>query len=323
MPVERPTYTARRREALVVVRNPDGSLEIGKGRVKIAPGTVPYFRRVVAALNYAIDLPGGQEALDHGDALGHAVTITQPKLATIPANAWTLPDGHVVFDADDWPRPGDPQSRTRHEILLNLLEQANRYAAGQPAPPAPAGIISAAQGPLRLTCHPLKAGDALSFPYVVENTGAADVFVMTAMASATPDTREACVKQRLAVQIGPDGDAIAGLFLPPLPADRTMAAPIVALARRLAPGKSLEQRLEIPAPYAETSCWLPDLPPDPKTTTPVKGVVLAISYWTTDNVAQEAAYAPGLYPIAAATGGSVVSLRFPTTGLQFCRRSAG
>jgi hypothetical protein len=352
----RPPYTARPREALLIVRNADGMLEIGKGRIRIAPGAVPYFRRVTTALALVLDLPGGAEAFDHGDALGHTVTIMQPPMPTVPPNAWTLPDdiraataagvpvgqmdangtilagtgagcgSRIVFDPDDWPRRGDPASPASHEVLLKLLQQANAYAGGACIPPAAAETAGAAQGQLQLTCHPTRVGDVLRFPYTVANPGPGDVYVMDAMAGADPATRAACAVARTTVLIGSDGDAVVGTFIPPKPTDRQMAAPVVPLARRLAAGDTLEHRLEIPAPYAETSPWLPDLPPQQNGDTDIRGVVLAIHCWSADTpgmVATEAVYAPGLYTIMPTGSESLISLRFPVTGLRFSQHSDG
>ena len=151
-------------------------LEIGKGRIRIAPGTVPYFRRVVADLGLVLDLPGGAEAFDRGDALGHPVTIMQPDVPTVPPNGWTLPDdiraatavgvpvgqtdgngamltgngtgcgSKIVYDPDDWPLQGEPASPASHEVLLRLLRHANDCAAGTNAPPAPPRAAGATGG---------------------------------------------------------------------------------------------------------------------------------------------------------------------------------
>lgn len=349
----RPRYTARRREALLIVRNADGMLEIGMGRVRIARGAVSYFGRVTMALAHVLDLPGGAEAFARGDELGRRLTIMQPVERTVPPNAWTLPanlqagttagvpigrvDGNgdpivgtgtgcgstIVFDPDDWPWQDDPASPTSHRVLLDLLLQANAYAAGVGMPPARPEDAGASRAQLRLSCRPAKVGDVLAFPYVVENLGPDDVYVMDAIACPDPTTRATGARQRAAVLIGPSGDAIVGTYVPPMPTDRQIAVPVVPLTRRLARGEVLEHRLELTAPYAESSPWLPDPPPQQQSVTGINGVVLAIGYWPVGMaglVATEAAYAPGLHAIAPACGGALVSMRFPTTGLQFARR---
>ena len=328
----RPDYTARPREALLIVRSADGMLEIGKGRVRIAPGATPYFRRVTMALAHVLDLPGGPEAFERGDALGRPVTIMPPPVPTVPPNAWTLPDqsgdaacgSTIVFDPDDWPRGGDPASPSSHEVLLTLLEQANAYADGSYRPPAGPPGIGARQGQLQLSCHPAKVGNVLEFPYVIANPGPSDVFVMDAVASLDRETGLACAVERRSVLIGANGDAVVGTFIPPMPTDRQIATPVIPLSRRLPAGAELEHRLEIPAPYAETSPWLPDLPPQEHTATDIRGVVLAVHYWPAgpESVATEAPYAPGFYAMSV-DGGSLVSLRFPTNGLRFLRRTDG
>ena len=348
----RPAYTARRREALLIVRNADGMLEIGKGRIRIAPGTVPYFRHVVADLGRVLDAPGGAEAFEHGDALGHSVTIRQPEVPTRPPNAWTLPDdivaataagvpvgqtdakgamllgtgsgcgSTIVYDPEDWPLQGEPSSPVSHEVLLRLLFQANACAEGATTPPMAPATVGARQ--LQLDCRPARVGNALAFPYVIENPGPDVVYVMDAVACADPATRAACAGERMAVLISAADNAIVGTFIPPMPADRQIAVPVIPLARRLAAGDVLEHRLEISPPYAETSLWLPDPTPQQFSAADVNGVVLAIAYWPADMaglVATEAAYAPGLFAITPPYGGAVVSLRFPTTGLRFSRRT--
>jgi hypothetical protein len=348
----RPACTASRREALLVYRNAEGMLEIGKGRIRIAPGTVPYFRRVVADLGQVLDAPGGVEAFEQGDALGHGVTIRQPEIAARPPNGWTLPEdivaataagmatglmdangrrlvgtgagcgSTIVYDPDDWALRHDPISPASNEVLLRLLLHANACAAGTVMPPEP--ITTSAAHQLLLDCRPAKIGDVLSFPYVIKNPGPDAVYVMDAVACADPATRMACAGERHAVLIGPSGDAIVGGFIPPMPTDRQIAVPVIALARRLAAGEAYERRLDIPVPYAETSPWLPDLPPQQYVEAEIKGVVLAIAYWpaaTAGLCPIEAGYAPGLYAIAPPRAGPVVSLRFPTTGLRFARRA--
>jgi hypothetical protein len=262
--VARPDYTARPQEALLIVRNADGMLEIGSGRVRIAPGAAAYFRRIIMALTHVLDLPGGPEAFERGDSLGHPVTIMQP--------------------------PARPPS------------------------------IAPKQGQLQLSCHPAKVDDALVFPCLINNPGPSDVFVMDGVASLDRETRSAYAIEPRSVLIDASGDAIIGRFIPPMPTDRQIATPVVPLARRLPPGGELERRVEIPAPYAETSPWLPDLP------TAISGVVLAIGYWPAGSdglAATEAPYAPGFHVISPACVGSLVTQRFPTTGLRFLQRTDG
>jgi hypothetical protein len=179
--MERPCYTARRHEALYIVRAADGALELGCGRIKIARGAVAYFRRVAAAFADALDLPGCPEALERGDALGRAITIMQPDVPTVPPNAWTIPDAlraavtpgvgcgsTIVYDPDDWAREGDPCCPAAHEVLLRLLLQANACAAGECTPPAGRETVAVLQPePVRLVCRPSKIDDVLCFPCVI------------------------------------------------------------------------------------------------------------------------------------------------------------
>ncbi len=277
-------------------------------------------------------MPGGAEAFEHGDALGRAVTIMQPKDPTLPANGWTLPDdvaaasgagcaSRIVYDPDNWPRHGDPASPASQDVLLKLLVQANDLRRRSRPSRRPCRSFSAIQGQLRLSCHPSKAGVTLSFPYVIENTGAGRSLRDGRDGLRRSETRAACASSGLPMLIGANGDATLGNFVPPEPSGPQMAVPIIALARRLAVGGVLEQRLEFPAPYAETSPWLPDLPPDASITASEgrRAGNQLLAGRTTDNVARKRLMRPASMPIAAATGGPVVSLRFPTTGLQFCR----
>jgi hypothetical protein len=154
----RPDYTVRPGEAVRVFRDGDARFAIGCGRVTIASGDVLFVSRVVADLGRLVHDPAGEAALKDGDALGRRVTIMKPDLATDPPNAWTLPDdlaaacaagvalggngraarrgsgagcgSTIVYDPEDWPRPGDPASPSRVAVLLMLLRQANLNARG-------------------------------------------------------------------------------------------------------------------------------------------------------------------------------------------------
>src|SRR6266404_2031283 len=125
------------------------------------------------------------------------------------------------------------------------------------AEPGQAGSSPAA---LRLTCRPGKTGNLLTFPYTLENLGPTDVYAMEALPGVDRAKRQPRADSNAAVVIlGESGDAILGKFAAPLPSDRRVAMPVLPLARRLAAGASLEGRLEIPLPLAETSPYFADL----------------------------------------------------------------
>jgi hypothetical protein len=180
-----------------------------------------------------------------------------------------------------------------------------------------------ASGPLRLTCQPSKAGNKLVFPYRLTNAGPAEIYAMDALPAAGGQANDTA-----AVIIGGEnGDAIVGKFAPPLPIDRRIAIPLVPLARQIAAGGTLEGRIEIALPLAETSPYFPDLTLRQYEIVDIKGIVLAIGYWladTADLVARPAAEGSDLLAIHAADPAKAARFapqRFPTTALQFFRRT--
>jgi hypothetical protein len=190
--------------------------------------------------------------------------------------------------------------------------------ADQPAPAA---------GEVRLLCRPGKTGNVLHFSYTLENRGAADVYVMHAVPVLDPASGEARARDEVAVVIlGNNQDAVLGKFVAPLPTDRRVAVPVLPLARHLPAGASLEARLEIVLPLAETSPYFGDLALRQYEIVDIKGVVFTIGYWEAGRdglVATPADYAPGLLTVV--TRNSRASARravqrFPTTGLQLFRR---
>jgi hypothetical protein len=176
---------------------------------------------------------------------------------------------------------------------------------------------------LRLTCQPSKAGNVLVFAYQLANQGPGDAYAMHALPAGGALARESA-----AVVIATEnGDAMIGKFMPPLPTDRRIAVPLVPLARRLPAGGSLEGRVEIILPLAETSPYCPDLTLRQYEIVDIKGVVFVIAYWpadTADLVARPYAYGPDLLSILTADpvrNARLGSQRFPTNGLQLFRRT--
>jgi len=181
---------------------------------------------------------------------------------------------------------------------------------------------------LRLTCRPSKAGNVLIFPYTLENQGYEEVYAMHALPSADPASGEARASETAAIVIASDsGDAIIGKFAAPLPTDRRIAVPVLPLARLVPAGASLEGRIEITLPLAETSPYFPDLTLRGYEIIEIKGVQLTIGYWLAGHdglAAIPAEYAPDLFVVVTRNtmrSALRVSRRYPTTGLQLFRRT--
>ena len=182
-----------------------------------------------------------------------------------------------------------------------------------------------ASGALRLTCHPAKSGNMLVFPYQLANEGPGEVYAMHALPAGGATASETAA----VVIAGDSGDAIIGKFAPPLPTDRRIAMPVVPLARRLMAGATLEGRIEVALPLAETSPYFPDLTLRQYEIVDIKGVILMIGFWpaeTVDLVARPYPYGPELLTILTADpvkSARLASQRFPTTALQLFRRTDG
>jgi hypothetical protein len=181
---------------------------------------------------------------------------------------------------------------------------------------------TAAAAALRLECHPSRSGNLLIFPYTLTNEGPGDVYAMHAF----PGSGRADEKTSIVIA-SEDGDAILGKFIPSPPTDGSIAVPALPLARRLAAGASLEGRIEIPVPLAETSPYFPDLTLRRYELVDIKGVQLTIGYWPAEPqriFAEPCPYAPDLFEVSArdpARAERRVSRRFPTTGLELFKRT--
>ena len=133
MALDKPAYTGRPGEAIIVSRNEDGIFEIGSGRIRVVPNEPAFIGKVIDDLGRLVHLPQGFDVLRQGDIAGIRVAITQPEASTDPPNAWMLPsetECTIVYDPADWPMRGDPESPSSHEVLLILLRQANAGIAG-------------------------------------------------------------------------------------------------------------------------------------------------------------------------------------------------
>jgi hypothetical protein len=182
--------------------------------------------------------------------------------------------------------------------------------------------------PLRLDCRPSKAGNVLIFPYTLQNQGSVDVYAMHALPGTEPESGQARANETAAIVIADaSGDAVIGKFAAPLPTDRRIAVPVLPLARHLPAGATLQGRIEIPLPLAETSPYFPDLPLRRYEIVDIKGVVLTIGYWPAGVdylAAQPAEYATDLFIVVTRNtlqSAMRVTQRFPTTGLQLFKRT--
>lgn len=191
-----------------------------------------------------------------------------------------------------------------------------------------AELTGAPPAALQLTCRPGKAGNILTFPYTLINNGPADIYAMHALPGVDPASGEPVADDQAAVVIlGADGDAIVGKFAAPLPTARRIAVPVLSLARHLPPGASLEARLELPLPLAETSPYFADLALRRYELTDLKAITFRVGYWLAGAdglVAAPADYAPDLFVVATRNtlrSARSVSQRFPTTGLQLFKRT--
>jgi hypothetical protein len=179
-----------------------------------------------------------------------------------------------------------------------------------------------------VSCQPARNGNALVFPYSVENRGSADAYVMDALPSVDAATRKPRSNdQATMVVFGSDGYATVGKFIPPLPTDRRIAVPIAPLTRRLPPGASFENCITVALPLAEASPYFADLLLRQYEMVDIKGVAFTIGYWvagSTEVAVMAAEYAPNLYsviPASKTVKPGLASQRFPTTKLQLFKRS--
>jgi hypothetical protein len=187
---------------------------------------------------------------------------------------------------------------------------------------------SAAVARISLNCQPAREGQALVFPYTVQNQGSAAAYVMDAVANVDDAAgTPAANPQAVVVLHGPGDDATIGKFIAPLPTDRRIAMPVTPLARHLPPGGVLEGRVEIPVPLAETSPYFADLLLRQYEIVEIKGVVFSIGYWVggIDGLAAlPTEYAPELFTVVTRNtvrSAQLVSQRFPVRSLQLFRRT--
>jgi hypothetical protein len=201
---------------------------------------------------------------------------------------------------------------------LPVMAQGSTSGTASTSAP-PANVVFA--------CRPDRAGNKLIFPYTITNHGSADVYVMDAVPTVDPATRQAVVdRHAVVIWLGADGFAHILKGIPPLPEDRDLYGHVIPLAARLAPEATLERSLEVPLPLAETSPYYPDLPLREYQLTDVQGVMLAVGFLrsTVDGFgAETAAGAADLYRVwGKDTLGQteLVSCAFPSRQLQILKR---
>jgi hypothetical protein len=153
------------RPAIHVVMGPNRLLHVGPGgHIRVATKPLDYAFSVVDDLGNVVDLPDGEAVLAECDALGRSICIVKPDPPTDPPNGYVEPDdrraatmrgietglatadgepilgtgtgsgSRISYDPADWPRPGDPASPGRAQVLLALLRQAAIYAKGADNP---------------------------------------------------------------------------------------------------------------------------------------------------------------------------------------------
>lgn len=190
-------------------------------------------------------------------------------------------------------------------------------------------MAQASQQPagVALTCRPDRAGNKLVFPYTVTNHGASEVYVMDALPSVDPATRQASVDPHAAViWLGADDFAHILRGIPPMPEDRDILGHVIPLAARLPPGGTLQRTLEVPLPLAESSPYYPDLPVRQYVLTDIQGVVLAVEFLreTVEGFrAKPSATAPDLYDVWSrdlVRQVEQVSCTIPSRQLQILKR---
>ncbi len=155
----------KRREAIRVVMGPNRNMHVGPGgHIRVAAASFDYAFAVVDDLSLIAGLPEGEAVFAACDVLGRSIAIAKPDPPTEPPNGYVEPDNRqaatargvatgqatadgdpvlgtgtgsgcrISYDPSDWPRPGDPTSPERAQVLLALLRQAAVYAKGTDIP---------------------------------------------------------------------------------------------------------------------------------------------------------------------------------------------
>ena len=156
--------------------------------------------------------------------------------------------------------------------LRGVLQPTRQPEMVQSIPAGPASIPPQAAG-VTLSCRPDRAGNRLIFPYIVENHGIADIYVMDAVVVPERTSgRPVLDRNAPVIWLGGDGFARVLQGIAALPPDRDVDVRVIPLAARLPPGESLERRLEVPLPLAEVSPYYPDLPLREYELTDIQGV---------------------------------------------------
>jgi hypothetical protein len=179
-----------------------------------------------------------------------------------------------------------------------------------------------------LECQPTRVGTKLSFPYTITNHGTTDVYVMDALPSVDPTTRQAvAIRDSVVIYLMNDGRAHILKGIAPLPTDRAVTVRVIPLAAKLPGGETLSRQLEVPLPLAETSPYFPDLPLRQYELVDISGVLFSVEFLrsTVEGFAAlPVDFAPDLYRVSARnTAGMTepLSISFPTQRLNIMKRS--
>ncbi len=154
---------------------------------------------------------------------------------------------------------------------------------------------------ISIACQPDRVGNRLVFPYVLTNGSSELVYVMDATPKFDPATNMwSADHDSVVVWLGADDAARVMKGIAPLPVDADVWARVIPLAAPLRPGETLERRLELPLPLAETSPYFPDLPLRQYQLHDIKGITLIVEFLRTSVEGFTAApvdYAADLYQV--------------------------
>ena len=216
-------------------------------------------------------------------------------------------------------------------VILGATTILTCSAPAATPPPAKVSVMSTtAEQTARdvtLECQPTRVGTKLSFPYTITNRSEADIYVMDAVASVNPDTRQPAVNHdSVVVYLLGDGRAHVLKGIAPLPTDRSVTVRVIPFAAKLPPGQTLTRQLEIPLPLAETSPYFPDLPLRQYEQVDISGVLFSVEFLRSTAegfTAMPVDFAPDLFRVSAKnTVGMTerLSTAFPTQRLSIMKR---
>lgn len=178
-----------------------------------------------------------------------------------------------------------------------------------------------------VSCRPDRSGDRLVFPYTVANQGSTEIYVMDATPAADPATGRPIVDPDAPViWLGADGFAHILKGIAPLPGASDVDVRVIPFAAKLPPGETLERRLEVPLPLAETGPYHSDLPLREYQLIDIQGVMLTVEFLRATVEGFTAEPAPGAPDLFRVAGKNTVgqmeraSCAFPSRQLQILKR---